>query len=65
LNRDNVPLPPHRRTWGFWSYVGFWVTSGVSVSGWVGGASLLSLGLTIGMFLAPYICHCILMCLGN
>ena len=47
LNRDNVPLPPQRRSWGFWSYTAFWVTSGVSVSGWAGGASFLGLGLTI------------------
>ncbi|BEJ06652.1 hypothetical protein CcaverHIS641_0311740 [Cutaneotrichosporon cavernicola] len=52
LNRDNVPLPPSRRTWGYWSYVGFWVTTGVNVSGWSGGAALLGLGLTVGQAMA-------------
>ncbi|WVQ78565.1 NAD(P)H:quinone oxidoreductase, type IV [Cryptococcus sp. DSM 104549] len=47
LNRDNVPLPPSRRNWGVWSYCAFWVTSGVNVSGWAAGASLMSLGLTV------------------
>ncbi|WRT66262.1 uncharacterized protein IL334_003215 [Kwoniella shivajii] len=47
LNRDNVPLPASRRNWGPWAYAGFWITSGVNVSGWAGGASLMSLGLTV------------------
>ncbi|ORX40323.1 NCS1 nucleoside transporter family [Kockovaella imperatae] len=52
LNRDNVPLPPSRRTWGPWSYVGFWITTGVNISGWSGGSALLSLGLTVGQSMA-------------
>ncbi|ODN98377.1 hypothetical protein L198_03621 [Cryptococcus wingfieldii CBS 7118] len=48
LNRDNVPLPPSRRTWGVWSYAGFWICSAINVSGFAAGASLLSLGLTMG-----------------
>lgn len=52
LNRDNVPLPPSRRTWGAWSYVGFWVTTGVNISGWTGGSSLLALGLSVGQAMA-------------
>jgi NCS1 family nucleobase:cation symporter-1 len=47
LNRDTVPLPPSRRTWGPWSFVGFWITTGVNISGWTGGSALLSLGLTV------------------
>lgn len=47
LNRDNVPLPPSRRLWGFWAYAAFWTISGISVSGWAGGASMFALGLTI------------------
>lgn len=50
LNRDNVPLPPSRRTWGAWSYVGFWVTTGVNISGWTAGSALLSLGMTVGKY---------------
>jgi len=47
LNRDTVPLPPSRRTWGPWSFVGYWITTGVNISGWTGGSALLSLGLTV------------------
>nr|XP_019007707.1 uncharacterized protein I206_07341 [Kwoniella pini CBS 10737]OCF46488.1 hypothetical protein I206_07341 [Kwoniella pini CBS 10737] len=47
LNRDNVPLPPSRRLWGTWSYVGFWCATGINISGWTGGSSLLSLGLSV------------------
>ncbi|ORY30779.1 permease for cytosine/purines, uracil, thiamine, allantoin-domain-containing protein [Naematelia encephala] len=52
LNRDNVPLPPSRRTWGAWSFVGYWVATGVNISGWTAGSSLLSLGLTVGEAMA-------------
>ncbi|WWD21804.1 hypothetical protein CI109_106292 [Kwoniella shandongensis] len=52
LNRDNVPLPPNRRTWGAWSYVGYWCATGINISGWTGGSSLLSLGLSVGEAMA-------------
>nr|XP_018259521.1 uncharacterized protein I303_07589 [Kwoniella dejecticola CBS 10117]OBR81679.1 hypothetical protein I303_07589 [Kwoniella dejecticola CBS 10117] len=52
LNRDNVPLPPSRRLWGAWSYVGFWCATGINISGWTGGSSLLSLGLSVGEAMA-------------
>jgi cytosine/uracil/thiamine/allantoin permease len=48
LNRDNVPLPPARRQWGAWSYVGYWLATGVNISGWTSGSTLLSLGLSVG-----------------
>jgi NCS1 family nucleobase:cation symporter-1 len=41
-----------RRTWGYWPYVGFWVTTTINVSGWSGGAALLGLGLTVGQAMA-------------
>ncbi|WVQ63452.1 uncharacterized protein L199_001605 [Kwoniella botswanensis] len=52
LNRDNVPLPPYRRSWGAWSYVGYWCATGINISGWTGGSSLLSLGLSVGEAMA-------------
>ncbi|KAL7424493.1 hypothetical protein Q5752_000177 [Cryptotrichosporon argae] len=52
LNRDNVPLPPSRRTWGTWSYMSYFVATGINVSGWSGASSLLSLGLSVGQTMA-------------
>ncbi|WOO78678.1 Transporter aclS [Vanrija pseudolonga] len=52
LNRDNVPLPAHRRLWGFWTYSGLWVLTSMNVSGLSSGASLLGLGLTVGEAMA-------------
>ncbi|KAF5374309.1 hypothetical protein D9758_004637 [Tetrapyrgos nigripes] len=47
INRDIVPLPPSRRTWGPWSFVGFWMVTGINISGWVSASSLLALGLNV------------------
>ncbi|KAI1627935.1 NCS1 family nucleobase:cation symporter-1 [Exophiala viscosa] len=45
-NRDLIPLPPERRTFGVWSYAGYWVVTGCNVSAWSIGATLLGLGLS-------------------
>ena len=35
LNKDNRPLPPSRRTYGPWEFVGLWmVTGSFNVGGW-------------------------------
>ncbi|KAJ7082975.1 NCS1 nucleoside transporter family [Mycena epipterygia] len=47
INRDIVPLPPSRRTWGPWSFVGFWLVIGINISGWTTASSLLALGLNV------------------
>ncbi|TBU27109.1 permease for cytosine/purines, uracil, thiamine, allantoin-domain-containing protein [Dichomitus squalens] len=47
INRDIVPLPPSRRTWGSWSFVGFWLLTGFNISGWTTASSLLGLGLNV------------------
>ncbi|KAK7445174.1 hypothetical protein VKT23_009605 [Stygiomarasmius scandens] len=47
INRDIVPLPPSRRTWGSWSFVGFWLVTGINISGWTGASALLALGLNV------------------
>ncbi|ORY25559.1 NCS1 nucleoside transporter family [Naematelia encephala] len=47
INRDIVPLPPHRRTWGPWSFAGFWMTDGIHISTWAQASSLLALGLNV------------------
>lgn len=55
INRDIVPLPPYRRRWGPWTFVGFWLVAGVNISGWVCGSSLISLGLNVPQAMAVVI----------
>lgn len=55
INRDIVPLPPYRRQWGPWTFVGFWLVAGVNISGWVCGSSLISLGLNVPQAMAVLI----------
>ena len=33
-NRDLIPLPPSRRTWGAFHYFGYWAISSLNVSNW-------------------------------
>ena len=48
VNRDTMPLPPERRTFGPWSFVGLWIVTGsFNVGGWVTGGSLIVLGLNV------------------
>ncbi|KAI0776926.1 NCS1 nucleoside transporter family [Trametes elegans] len=47
INRDIVPLPPSRRTWGAWSFVGYWMLTGFNISGWTTASSLLGIGLNV------------------
>ncbi|KAL5338230.1 permease for cytosine/purines, uracil, thiamine, allantoin-domain-containing protein [Aspergillus crustosus] len=45
-NRDLIPIPPERRTYGVWSYFGYWTVSGSCISAWSTGSTLLSFGLS-------------------
>ncbi|KAM5343836.1 hypothetical protein ACJ41O_012373 [Fusarium nematophilum] len=47
INPDIAPLPPCRRTWGFWAYIGWGSIASLCISAWTAAASLLSLGLTV------------------
>lgn len=48
VNKDTRPLPPSRRTYGPWEFVGLWmVTGSFNVGGWTTGSSLISLGLNV------------------
>ena len=33
-NRDLIPLPPDRRTWGWINYFGFWAIASLNVANW-------------------------------
>ncbi|OAQ59133.1 uracil permease [Pochonia chlamydosporia 170] len=45
-NRDLIPIPPERRTYGFVSYMAYWTVSGSNISAWTVGSTLLAFGLT-------------------
>ncbi|PFH61277.1 hypothetical protein XA68_17790 [Ophiocordyceps unilateralis] len=45
-NRDLIPTPAERRTFGVWSYLGYWTVSGSNVSAWLIGSTLLAFGLS-------------------
>lgn len=48
VNKDTRPLPPSRRPYGPWHFVGLWmVTGSFNVGGWTTGSSLISLGLNV------------------
>lgn len=48
VNKDTRPLPPSRRTYGPWEFVGLWmVTGSFNVGGWATGSSVISLGLNV------------------
>jgi hypothetical protein len=48
VNKDTRPLPPSRRTYGPWHFVGLWmITGSFNVGGWTTGSSLISLGLNV------------------
>ncbi|EHY61019.1 Transporter aclS [Exophiala dermatitidis] len=45
-NRDLIPMPRERRTWGIWGYFGYWTVSGSCISAWSTGSTLLAFGLS-------------------
>ncbi|KAF3031589.1 hypothetical protein E8E12_000099 [Didymella heteroderae] len=48
VNKHSRPLPPSRRTYGPWSFVGLWmVTGSFNVGGWTTGSSVISLDLNV------------------
>ncbi|KAL4789571.1 permease for cytosine/purines, uracil, thiamine, allantoin-domain-containing protein [Aspergillus venezuelensis] len=59
MNKDTRPLPPSRRPYGPWHFVGLWmVTGSFNVGGWTTGSSLISLGLNVWQaMLAIIIAH--------
>ncbi|KAI9367374.1 permease for cytosine/purines, uracil, thiamine, allantoin-domain-containing protein [Aspergillus egyptiacus] len=59
VNKDTRPLPPARRPYGPWHFVGLWmVTGSFNVGGWTTGSSLISLGLNVWQaMLAIIIAH--------
>ncbi|KAI8958488.1 uracil permease [Daldinia sp. FL1419] len=46
-NRDLIPLPPSRRTWGWFHYFGFWTLSSLNIINWQTPNSFLTQGLSV------------------
>ncbi|KAI1484751.1 uracil permease [Biscogniauxia mediterranea] len=47
-NRDLIPLPQQRRTWGWFHYFGFWTLSSLNISNWQTPSTFLTQGLSVG-----------------
>ncbi|KAF9001638.1 hypothetical protein BDZ89DRAFT_1081664 [Hymenopellis radicata] len=45
-NRDLIPMPVERRTYAIWSYFIYWCISGMCISAYTTGSTLLAYGLT-------------------
>ncbi|KAI0312126.1 permease for cytosine/purines, uracil, thiamine, allantoin-domain-containing protein [Amylostereum chailletii] len=54
-NRDLVPLPPSRRTWGMFEYFGYWTLSSLNVATWQMPNTFLTAGLSVGQSMAVII----------
>jgi len=56
VNKDTRPLPPSRRPYGPWEFVGLWmVTGSFNVGGWTTGSALISLGLNVWVSVSLYL----------
>lgn len=47
-NRDLIPLPPSRRTWGAFEFFGYWTLSSLNISNWQTPNTYLTYGLSVG-----------------
>ncbi|EIM84155.1 uncharacterized protein STEHIDRAFT_123633 [Stereum hirsutum FP-91666 SS1] len=47
-NRDLIPMPAERRTYKIWSFFIYWCISGMCISAYTTGSTLLAYGLTAG-----------------
>ncbi|KAG0697825.1 permease for cytosine/purines, uracil, thiamine, allantoin-domain-containing protein [Suillus ampliporus] len=45
LNRDLIPMPKERRTYKIWTYFIYWCITGLCISGYTTGSTLLAYGL--------------------
>ncbi|KAF2035817.1 hypothetical protein EK21DRAFT_53812 [Setomelanomma holmii] len=46
-NRDLIPLPPDRRTWGWFNYFGFWAIGSLNLANWQTPGTYLAMGLSV------------------
>ncbi|KZM22184.1 nucleobase transmembrane transporter [Ascochyta rabiei] len=50
-NRDLIPLPPVRRTWGWVNFFGFWAITSLNVANWQTPSTYLSLSVPQAMLI--------------
>ncbi|KAF2682590.1 hypothetical protein K458DRAFT_478578 [Lentithecium fluviatile CBS 122367] len=46
-NRDLIPLPPWRRTWGWFHFYGFWAIASLNIANWQTPSTFLTMGLSV------------------
>ncbi|OWY50105.1 NCS1 nucleoside transporter family protein-like protein [Alternaria alternata] len=46
-NRDLIPLPPERRTWGWFNFFGFWAIASLNLANWQTPSTFLATGLSV------------------
>ncbi|CAN9342399.1 unnamed protein product [Alternaria alternata] len=46
-NRDLIPLPPERRTWGWFNFFGFWAIASLNLANWQTPSTFLAMGLSV------------------
>ncbi|PVI08010.1 hypothetical protein DM02DRAFT_666020 [Periconia macrospinosa] len=51
-NRDLIPLPPWRRTWGWFNFFGFWSIASLNISNWQTPNTYLTMGLSVPQAMA-------------
>ncbi|KAJ5014215.1 Transporter aclS [Colletotrichum sp. SAR 10_99] len=62
-NRDLIPLPPSRRTWGWFNFFGSWSLSSLNVATWQTPNTFLTQGLSVGQAMAVIVVSRALCCL--
>ncbi|KAH9873714.1 hypothetical protein IAQ61_004340 [Plenodomus lingam] len=46
-NHDLIPLPPSRRTWGWFNFFGFWAIASLNLANWQTPNTFLTMGLSV------------------
>ncbi|KAI0015893.1 uracil permease [Xylariomycetidae sp. FL0641] len=62
-NRDLIPLPPSRRTWGWFNFFGSWSLSSLNVATWQTPNTFLTQGLSVGQAMAVIVVSRALCCI--
>ncbi|KAI1336903.1 NCS1 nucleoside transporter family protein-like protein [Xylariaceae sp. FL0016] len=62
-NRDLIPLPPKRRTWGWFHFFGFWTLSSLNITNWQTPSTFLTQGLSVGQSMLIIVIGRTLICL--
>ncbi|KAH3669214.1 hypothetical protein OGAPHI_001335 [Ogataea philodendri] len=63
INHDIVPLPPSRRKWDVWTFMGFWAINNLCISNYQVGSTLIAIGNSVWMAMLANILGRIIICL--